>query len=768
MATKTIGALSVEITADTSGVNKALKSTQKSVSKTSDKVEENSNTWRDWSDNTEKSTSKASKDVGDFSSKFASAFTKTALSLVAATTALTAYATVQGRAMRETEAMANIAGLTTEEFNRISFVMGTAGISAEKFGDIMKDTQERIGDFLATGGGPFQDFADVMGYTEEQALSLANEFEKMSGQEVLQEMVKRMEAAGKSTQRMSFALEGIASDTTRLIPLLQDGGAKAKELGSAFDEIKNPLTGKQQQDFKDLATNIDLATIAFTDMLNTAIAPLIPELTTLAQKFSSIFSGLAQHEAFRGFYSGASKVSDLKNVSELDSLANSIAEEKRFLEFEINNPDFSNAEDVADKAFRLAQLEEEIKLRRLQIDLAKSFAKIETDYVEKDTSGKAKKPETDATAKQEEDNRRFLDSLKQRLMTQEELELHSHSKELKRVANIFASKTDLTGEQAEIEAAMLIEHQERMKMIRENDGQGLDDIRNRLKSQEEIAQEHYDKDLNLIREAYGLQNEVTAEQRELEAKLLQEHQDNLQEIKNNNIDENLDFDFAENLAMRFATEAEMEIAAHEAELERLQAHLAAKKVITEEDKTTMENMEKDHANRMDKIKQSEQRAQIGIAAGTMGAIATAFQSGNEKMQKIGKKFAIARAVLAGGQAAVDAWRSGMETGGPWAPIVAAAYTAASLARTGSMISSIKGNSSPSKGGSVARPSVPSGSPGDSGGSNSNQQNTQNAERRVYINIEGDSDFSGNRLMKLIGSINDAVGEGVELISSNGA
>jgi hypothetical protein len=152
----------------------------------------------------------------------------------------------------------------------------------------------------------------------------------------------------------------------------------------------------------------------------------------------------------------------------------------------------------------------------------------------------------------------------------------------------------------------------------------------------------------------------------------------------------------------------------------------------------------------------------------MGAIATAFQSGNEKMQKIGKKFAIARAVLAGGQAAVDAWRSGMETGGPWAPIVAAAYTAASLARTGSMISSIKGNSSPSKGGSVARPSVPSGSPGDSGGGNSNQQNTQNAERRVYINIEGDSDFSGNRLMKLIGSINDAVGEGVELISSNGA
>jgi hypothetical protein len=768
MATKTIGALSVEITADTSGVNKALKSTQKSVSKTSDKVEENSNTWRDWSDNTEKSTSKASKDVGDFSSKFASAFTKTALSLVAATTALTAYATVQGRAMRETEAMANIAGLSVEEFKRISFVMGTAGISAEKFGDIMKDTQERVGDFLATGGGPFQDFADVMGYTEEQALSLANEFEKMSGQEVLQEMVKRMEAAGKSTQRMSFALEGIASDTTRLIPLLQNGGAKAKELGSAFNEIKNPLTGKQQQDFKDLATNIDLATIAFTDMLNTAIAPLIPELTTLAQKFSSIFSGLAKHEAFQGFYSGASKVSDLKNVSDLDSLANSIAEEKRFLEFEINNPDFSNAEDVADKAFRLAQLEEEIKLRRLQIDLAKSFAKIESDFVEKDTSGKAKKPETDATAKQEEDNRRFLDSLKQRLMTQEELELSSHSKELKRVANIFASKTDLTGEQSEIEAAMLIEHQERMKMIRENDGQGLDDIRNRLKSQEEIAQEHYDKDLNLIREAYGLQNEVTAEQRELEAKLLQEHQDNLQEIKNNNIDENLDFDFAENLAMRFATEAEMEIAAHEAELERLQAHLAAKKVITEEDKTTMENMEKDHGNRMDKIKQSEQRAQIGIAAGTMGAIATAFQSGNEKMQKIGKKFAIARAVLAGGQAAVDAWRSGMETGGPWAPIVAAAYTAASLARTGSMISSIKGNSSPSKGGSVARPSVPSGSPGDSGGGNSNQQNTQNAERRVYINIEGDSDFSGNRLMKLIGSINDAVGEGVELISSNGA
>jgi len=210
--------------------------------------------------------------------------------VVAGTAALVSYAAAQGKTIQETETMANIAGLTVEEFKRMSFVMGTVGLDGEKFGDIMKDTQEKIGDFLATGGGAFQDFADVMGYTAEEATALAGEFETMSGQEVLQAMVTRMEEAGKSSQQMSFALEGMASDTTALIPLLKEGGAAAKELGDTFDSINVELSEEERAQFAALANNVDLAQTSFVNFLNNAIAPFLPAINAATKALAEFFA----------------------------------------------------------------------------------------------------------------------------------------------------------------------------------------------------------------------------------------------------------------------------------------------------------------------------------------------------------------------------------------------------------------------------------------------------------------------------------------------
>ncbi|MDT0626881.1 hypothetical protein [Alteromonas sp. W364] len=216
--------------------------------------------------------------------------TLAATAISAATTAVVSYATVQGRAVVETEALATMAGLTVEEFKKLSFVMGTVGISGEKFGDIMKDTQEKVGDFIATGGGAFQDFADVMGLTKEEATLLAKEFETMSGDQVLQQMVNRMEAAGKSTQQMSFALEGMASDTTRLIPLLKDGGKLAGELGDRFDSMEIPLSDEEREQFKQLAANVDLAQIALVNFINNAISPFLPAINEAAEGMIKFFN----------------------------------------------------------------------------------------------------------------------------------------------------------------------------------------------------------------------------------------------------------------------------------------------------------------------------------------------------------------------------------------------------------------------------------------------------------------------------------------------
>ena len=110
---------------------------------------------------------------------------------------------------------------SVEDFQVFAFSAKSVGVEMEKLGDIGKDVQERIGEFIASGSGGFQDFADVMGLTASEASKFARSLDGLSSQEILQTLVDQMESAGVSGSKMSFALERLASDTTDLIPLLE-------------------------------------------------------------------------------------------------------------------------------------------------------------------------------------------------------------------------------------------------------------------------------------------------------------------------------------------------------------------------------------------------------------------------------------------------------------------------------------------------------------------------------------------------------------------
>lgn len=298
--------------------------------------------------------------------------------VVAGTAALVSYAAAQGRTIQETETMANIAGLTVEEFKRLSFVFGTVGIDGEKFGDIMKDTQEKIGDFLATGGGAFQDFADVMGYTAEEATALAGEFETMSGQEVLQAMVTRMEEAGKSSKKMSFALEGMASDTTALIPLLKEGGAAAKELGDTFDSINVELSEEERAQFAALANNVDLAQGAFVNFLNNAISPFLPAINAATKALAEFFAERQTGMDLDRIIDDGSMAEQITSLEELETLQKRLNEEVETYENLTHHGRSGKAnkerlkelkETVEVLAARKAAIEEENKATQEAIDL---------------------------------------------------------------------------------------------------------------------------------------------------------------------------------------------------------------------------------------------------------------------------------------------------------------------------------------------------------------------------------------------------------------
>ena len=109
------------------------------------------------------------------------------------------------------------------------------------------------------------------------------------------------------------------------------------------------------------------------------------------------------------------------------------------------------------------------------------------------------------------------------------------------------------------------------------------------------------------------------------------------------------------------------------------------------------------------------------------------------MFKIGQGAAIAQAVVKGYSSAVSAWEAGMSTGGPWAPAVAAAYTAASLAKTATLISSIK-SASPSGGAGVSVSGGGSVSTGTTfnGGAPPQAQQEQRQPTSTVLEIRADS------------------------------
>ncbi len=213
---------------------------------------------------------------------------------IAATAAAAALAGAVVAMTRSTVAAANeigqlsqVANAAPEVFQRWSAASATVGIQQEKLADILKDVNDRVGDFLQTGGGPMADFfeniAPRVGVT-------ADQFARLSGPEALQLYVDSLERAGVSQQEMTFYLEAMASDTTRLIPLLQNGGAEMTRLGAQAQALGAVLDADAIAAMR--RSELALVSIGqvFTGVRNRIAVALAPSLETVANAFVALAS----------------------------------------------------------------------------------------------------------------------------------------------------------------------------------------------------------------------------------------------------------------------------------------------------------------------------------------------------------------------------------------------------------------------------------------------------------------------------------------------
>jgi hypothetical protein len=137
---------------------------------------------------------------------------------------------------KEMKNAAQVAGESFETFQRGAAAAQTVGVEFDKFGDILKDTREKLGDFAANGGGELADFftniAPKVGVTIDM-------FRDLSGSQALQLYYDSLVKAGVPQQQMVFYMESIADEGSGLIPILRDNGKAMKELGASAAVISD-------------------------------------------------------------------------------------------------------------------------------------------------------------------------------------------------------------------------------------------------------------------------------------------------------------------------------------------------------------------------------------------------------------------------------------------------------------------------------------------------------------------------------------------------
>ncbi len=204
---------------------------------------------------------------------------------------------------KELEAQARLAGLNVEEFQSLSYAFEMFNIEQEKFADISKDVQDKLGDFIATGAGPFKDFFEQVA---PQVGLTADALKDLSSTDVLIAVKKAMDDANVSAKEQVFYMEAIANDATLLLPALQNNGAAIKEYSDQFNNLNLAMSQAEVEKMAELANEFKRIEVTATSVGNKIAANFAEPLADLLEVLEG---GLNEHllrgeKAFKGMAAG--------------------------------------------------------------------------------------------------------------------------------------------------------------------------------------------------------------------------------------------------------------------------------------------------------------------------------------------------------------------------------------------------------------------------------------------------------------------------------
>ena len=653
-----LGSLTVSIGADTDGFEDGQEKVKKGLKKTDSELRKSANDFAKWG----------------------------AAAAGAAAIAVAAFAKTQLSAIKELKNLASAANTTVKEFQRGAFAAASVGIETEKYGDILKDVNDRIGDFVATGGGPMIDFFEQIGPKIGVTI---DDFKKLSGQEALGLYVKSLEKANLSQQDMTFFMEAMATNSTLLIPLLNDNAEafnklteEAKALGIGLDELDVIKASIANEEIAKSGAAID----SISQKITLGLTPAIAGITQAFNDSAATAGGWEKvaREAVNNFVKvigfAWDAIHGLEVVFKGVEVAVSVAMHKASEVMDTFRQ--SPLKLVGQGIYNNLILPMEVfeKALSLMSKTSSSFASSFSQFKGMKEELFAPAPESDFTKAAREGVEKLKTDLA--LLALETMPSKTLDAAVKTAFDAFDAE-----------------------------------VAKRAAGKKEANKNKESKD-----EETGL------------VPVVEEYQ--AQSIS-----------LFEAMGVRFQTTEEMQIQQYQREFDLLKQGKEKGFILEKEFKEKSLDLEKKTENAKRALMVSNMQGALQHLAGN-----------SKKVQKVMKAAAIANAAVSGYEAAVDAWKFGMKTG-PW---TAAAYTAASLVKTGALISKIKsgGKSQSSSGGggfSASTPRQPQ--------TQQNQSQGQNGPAQaIQINLTGGAAqlFSVEQIRSLADQLNDAIGDGVQL------
>jgi len=324
----------------------------------------------------------------------------------AAGVAFLAFSKLVGDNVNELKNQATVANTSITAFKDLAFAAKSVGVEQDTLADILKDVNDKIGDFVQTGAGPMVDFFEKIG---PMVGVTADNFKDLSGDQALKLYVDSLNSANLSQADMVFYMEAIASDATKLLPLYADQSAELERLSEKYSDVNDQLglTANQADALGDMKESFDLLGVtagnAGTQIISTFAEPITDFLETTIGLLPSLTNN------FIDFFNSFLDAKDINSISQIQTQLLDVGDEIAFQEERLLTARGRTKQSIEGIIEREQQRKAELQL---QLDLLKEQNAIRLEKPD-GTSGPATPAESDAdylAKRRDEEKQNLLDS----------------------------------------------------------------------------------------------------------------------------------------------------------------------------------------------------------------------------------------------------------------------------------------------------------------------------------------------------------------------